>query len=91
MLTEGGPTLDDRLAWAFRLVTGRAATSRELTTLKQLYAEQRALFAAETNAAMALLKVGDKLNDEKLERADLAAGTVLAIALFNHDAAVMRR
>jgi hypothetical protein len=37
------------------------------------------------------LAVGAKRNDEKLDRSDLAAGTVLSIALFNHDTALMRR
>ena len=91
MLTEAGPTPDERIAWAFRLVSGRAAKSQELEVLKRLYAEQRALFAAEPAATAELLKVGDKPNDDRLDRSDVAAGTVLALALFNHDAAVMRR
>jgi len=91
MLTEGGETRDDQIGWAFRLVTGRSANSRELEVLKQMYAEQRALFANEPDAAAKLLKVGEKPNDGKLDRADVAAGTVLAIAMLNHDAAVMRR
>ena len=91
MLTEGGTTPDERTAWAFRHVTGRAAKSQELEVLQRLYAEQRALFATDPEGAAKLLKVGEKSNDERLDRADVAAGTVLAIALFNHDAAVMRR
>ena len=42
-------------------------------------------------AARKLLAVGDKKNDNDLPRADLAAGTVVSLALLNHDAAVMRR
>ena len=91
MLTEGGATLNERIPWAFRLITGRAANSRELEVLKQLYAEQRALFAPDPEAAKKLLKVGEKPNAENFDPSDIAAGTVLAIALFNHDAAVMRR
>ena len=91
MLTEGGSTPDDRVAYAFRLITGRKASDREMTVLKQMYAEQHELFANDADAAAKLLKVGEKANDEKLDRADLAAGTVLSIALLNHDAAVMRR
>ncbi len=91
MLIDGGATLDERIAWGFRLVTGRGANSRELAVLKQLYAEQRDLFAVDPDAMAKLLKVGEKPNNEELDRVELAAGTVLAIALFNHDAAVMRR
>lgn len=91
MLTEGGATTGERVGWAFRLVTGRAANPREQTVLKQLYVEQRALFADDSEAAGKLLKVGEKSNDGKFNRADLAAGTVLGIALFSHDGAVVRR
>jgi hypothetical protein len=91
MLTEGGATLDEQIGWAFSVVTGRAANSRELEVLKRMYAEQRALFTNDPDAATKLLKVGEKPNDGKLDRADVAAGTVLAIAMFNHDAALMRR
>jgi len=91
MLTEGGSTTDSRIAWAFHLITSRRADERELVVLKRLYSEQHDLFAADPEAAKKLLNVGQKRNDEKLDRAHLAAGTVLSIALFNHDAAIMRR
>jgi hypothetical protein len=91
MLTEGGSTTDERITWAFRLISGRAANDREVKVLKQLYVEQRDLFAADADAQKKLLAVGAKRNDEKLDRSDLAAGTVLSIALFNHDTALMRR
>jgi hypothetical protein len=91
MLTEGGPTTNDRIAWVFHLITGRRANDREIAVLKQMYTEQHDLFASDTEAAKKLLAVGEKRNDDKLDRADLAAGTVLSIALFNHDAAIMRR
>jgi hypothetical protein len=91
MMAEGGATLAGRVGWAFRLVTGRRASARELAVLMQLFTEQRELFADDPDAATKLLSVGDKRGDEKLDRADLAAGTVLGVALFNHDAAVMRR
>jgi hypothetical protein len=91
MLTEGGTSTDDRIAWAFQLITGRRARERELVVLKQLYGEQRELFASDADAAKKLLAVGEKPNDEKLDRTELAAGTVLANAIFNHDAAIMRR
>jgi len=91
MLTEGGSTLEGRVKWAFSLISGRAANEREVKVLEQLYDEQRALFAADSDAQNKLLAVGVKRNDDKLDRADLAAGTVLGIALFNHDTAIMRR
>jgi hypothetical protein len=91
MLTEGGSTTEQRVAWAFRLVSGRPAAEPELAVLMRLFDEQRELFSADPQAAAKLLAVGDTRSDEKLDFADLAAGTVLGIAILNHDAAVMRR
>jgi hypothetical protein len=91
MLSEGGKTTDARVAWAFRLVTGRKPTDRELDVLTYLYREQHDLFVADPGAIEQLLGVGAKPNRTRYDRAELAAGTVLGIALFNHDNAIMRR
>jgi hypothetical protein len=91
MLKEGGAALDDQIRWAFRLVTSRHPTAQELAVLKQLFQEQRELFAGDQQAAAQLLAVGEAPNDPALPPVDLAAGTVLAEALLNYDEAVMRR
>jgi hypothetical protein len=91
MLKEGGSGAEERVMWIFRVVTDRRPTPRELVVLKQLFEEQRALFAADAGAAEKLLQVGEAKNDDALDRPDLAAGTVLAQTLLNHDEAVMRR
>src|SRR5207249_1820845 len=91
MLKEGGAALDDQIGWAFRLVTSRHPAPRELALLKQLFQEQRELFATDQQSAAKLLAVGEEPNDPALSPVDLAAGTVLAEALLNHDEAVMRR
>ncbi|QOV91183.1 DUF1553 domain-containing protein [Humisphaera borealis] len=91
MIAEGGPDDASRVKYAFRLITGRQATDRETTVLVAMLAEQRALFAADRKSAEALLKVGESKTAAKLDAAEVAAGSVLAQAIFNHDEAVMRR
>lgn len=91
MLKETGTNTDERVTWIFRAITDRAATAKELPVLRNLFAEQRAIFAEDLDAAEKFLKVGEAKNDVALDRADLAAGAVLAEALLNHDDAVMRR
>ena len=59
--------------------------------LVRILAEQREVFAADPLAAAKLLAVGEAANDPSHAPADLAAGTVLATALLNHDESVMRR
>ena len=91
MLKEGGGTLADQITWAFRRVTSRRPTPKELAVLTQLFQEQREMFAGDQQAAAKLLAVGEEPNDPSLSPVDLASGTVLAEALLNHDEAVMRR
>ncbi|MBI4622494.1 MAG: DUF1553 domain-containing protein [Verrucomicrobia bacterium] len=91
MLLEGGATSDARLAWAFRLVTGRRADERERAILHELYAEQREFFAADAAAAEQFNALGETATDTALSAADRAASAVVAKALLNFDEAVMRR
>ena len=91
MLKESGPSLSERVGWTFRLLTGRKPTAKETTILKQLFTEQRELFASDAEAAQKLLSVGEAKNDASLNQADLAAATILGKALLNHDECVMRR
>jgi hypothetical protein len=91
MLREAGATPETRATWAFKLVTGRSPGARELPVLTALLAEQRELFAGDPAAAAKLLAVGESKTHPSLDPNDIAAGTVLALTLLNHDAAVTRR
>jgi hypothetical protein len=91
LLKEGGAGRTEQVGWAFRTVIGRKPGEKEMAVLTRLFGEQRELFAKDPKAAAKLLAVGDSRNDPKLDRADLAAATVLALALLNHDEAVYRR
>jgi hypothetical protein len=59
--------------------------------LRNLFTEQRTHFTAEPGAAQKLLTYGETKTDPALPPADLAAATTVALALLNHDEAVMRR
>lgn len=91
MLKEGGKTRSEQAGWAFRLVTTRAATEKELAILAKLFDEEAALFASTPKEAEKLLSVGDSKNDAALNKSELAAATSVALTVLNHDAAVMRR
>lgn len=91
MLQEGGSAPAARLAWAFRLVTGRPADAKELALLGDLYAEQLATFTADPAATVAFLNFGDTKPDPALPAPELAANATVAQALLNFDEAVMRR
>jgi hypothetical protein len=91
MLKEGGKTANEQVAWVFRMATGRTATDREVNILARLFDEQKELFKGDPKAAAKLLAVGDARNDPKLDAVEVAASTVLALTVLNHDEAVMRR
>ncbi|MDB5295911.1 MAG: Planctomycete cytochrome [Phycisphaerales bacterium] len=90
-IRAGGQDDAARAAYAFRLVTGRRPTDRELPVLTRLLAEQRELFAADPPAAAKLLTVGESKPEPALDPVEVASACVLAQALFGHDEAVMRR
>src|SRR5688500_12320593 len=91
MLKEGGATPQERVRWAFRIVTSRTPSAGEVTSLAAALAEQEAIFAAEPGAIPKLLNIGEAGADLTLPGAQLAAATMVASALLNHDEAVMRR
>jgi hypothetical protein len=69
----------------------RHPDERERTILQQLHAEQLAHFTAAPQDAEALLKIGSAKRDETLAAPAAAAAAVLAQALLNHDACVVKR
>jgi hypothetical protein len=91
MLKEAGGELPAQIRWLVRAWWGRWPGDSEQTVLERLFREQQALFSSDTERRDQLLAVGAKPRDESLDPTLVAAGTVLAQALLNHDAAVMRR
>ncbi len=83
--------LREKIETAFRLVTSRHPSAAELDVLTRLYDEQHALFAAEPSSAQKLVVFGEAKTEPALNPVDVAAATTLALALLNHDEAVMRR
>ena len=91
MLKEGGATIDNRLKWLFREVSGRFPSESERRLVEELYAEQLRLFQAQPAQAEALLEVGSPANNAGQPATELAAATTTASALFNLDVSVMQR
>ncbi len=81
----------ERVRALFRSITSRWPTAPEVEILQRLLAEQRSLFESDEAAARLLLTNGESPADPLLSPAQLAATTVLAQAILNHDEAVMRR
>lgn len=91
LVRESRTEISPRIITGFRKVLGRQPDTAEQKILQRLYAEQLAWFRAHPEDAAKYLKVGDKPRDESLPADEVAATTVLASALLNHDEFVMKR
>jgi len=89
-VTKEQSTDDTRLARAFALVLGRAPAGKEPALLAKMLANQRAIYAADTKAAEALLALGESKRDATIPAAEHAALTATCLALYNLDAAITR-
>ena len=83
--------VNEQLALAFRLVTGRRAAAREQAILQQLYAEELARFGEEPQLAQDLLATGEYPLPEHLDPIRTAAITSVGNVLFSHDEAYVKR
>jgi len=88
-LAEDGKD-DDRLAFAFRQVTGRRADDVERAALVKHLAASRADYAADAKAATELLKVGRAPLAKDVAPAELAAWTTICRALLNLSETITR-
>jgi hypothetical protein len=75
----------------FMRCLSRQPDAREIQITTQLYQEQLAHFKAKPDEAKALLAVGAAKRDLTLLLPEAAAAAVLAQALLNHDACVVKR
>ncbi len=91
MQKEGGGTLEDQIAYGFRLAISRNPKEEETNVLKELYRTQSERFEADPKEAVALLKVGKKPIDKALDRSKTAALTLVANTILNHDETYMKR
>ncbi len=90
MLTEGGATPAERIAWAFERATARKPDAFELQQLTSHFEERLALFKQDTEAAAKLIAQGDSKPDATLDVAQLAACTVTANVILNLDEVITR-
>ncbi len=88
---ETGGKISSMIELGFMRCLSRQPDAREIQITTQLYREQLAHFKAKPDEAKALLAVGAAKRDSKLPLPEAAAATVLAQALLNHDACVVKR
>lgn len=91
MMKEAGEQPEDRITYAFRLLTSRKPGKPELDLLLQLYEDELSNYRKDVKSALSLLSVGDYPRDRALDVTTLAANTIVASIIMNHDAAYTKR
>jgi hypothetical protein len=90
MISEGGATPEQRIAWAFRRATCREPRADELKVLAAGLAKRTARFQQSAVEAAKILAVGETKADAKFNPVELAAYTGTANVLLNLDEVVTR-
>ena len=90
ILQQRGLSLEEQLAFAFRVALARPPEKRELAVLEKTYREQKANFAQDKKAAEDLLSVGESPRPKDIDAVELAAMTGVANVLLNLNETITR-
>ncbi len=91
MMTEGGKTPEERIAYGFQRITCRRPDVAETKILVDSFNEQLAKFRADHDAAVKFITVGESKPDDKLDPAELATYAMTASAILNLDETVTKQ
>ena len=90
MMSQGGQTVENRIAFGFELTTARKPSSKEIVILSRVYHERLKDFQTDPEAAIKMLSVGDSARDTNLDLTQHAAWTEVARLLLNLDETVTK-
>ncbi len=90
MMKSGGITPAERVQFAFRLTTARAASDSELKMLLSLFDRMKSRYTGQREEALKLLSTGEAPRDENLDATELAAWTMVASTILNLDEAITK-
>jgi hypothetical protein len=84
-IREGGAAAEERLAWMFRMATGRKPDADELAVLAATLKDHLAKYTSDVEAAKKLIAVGESKPDASLPPGELAAYAMVANMILNLD------
>lgn len=90
IIHHGGTDLEQRLEYAFRLVTSRRPDEKERKLIADLYRGFLEDYRGDKEAAVLLISVGEAPRDESLDPAEHAAWTMIGNLLLNLDETITK-
>ncbi len=90
IMAEGGVTMADRIAFAFKLCTARAPNSEELSILTRIYETQVEKYRSQPEAAAKLVRIGESPLPAGIDEPQLAAWTAVGNVLLNLDETITK-
>jgi hypothetical protein len=90
VLGDGPATTDGRITLLYRTVLARRPDAEELKLVRTALERQRALFAADPDAARRLVRTGESAPRRVAPDVEVAAWTMIANLVLNLDETVMR-
>ena len=90
MMKENGKDIQDRVGFAFRVLTSRMASKAEIEVLKNLYKEQFQVFKKDRKKVKDWLSIGEYPVDESLDKTELATCAYVASTIMNFDEFVIK-
>ena len=91
LLIGHGEVFDARWNELFRRLISRPPRGKERQVIRQLYREQLAYFREDSRRVDEFLQVGARAANQSLDRADLAATTVVVQTIIAYDETIMLR
>lgn len=83
IIKEGGESVPERVNWAYQWAVSRVPEPTELEVVTNLYEKHRAAYAADMDAAGALVATGEAPAVEDIQPDELAAWTSVARVILN--------
>ncbi|MYD72272.1 MAG: DUF1553 domain-containing protein [Acidobacteria bacterium] len=90
MMTEGGATPEERVAFAYRLTTAHRPRPEAHDVLSSAFHDYLERYQADRAAALGLVSVGESPRDETLDIAELASYTMVASMILNLDRTITK-
>ena len=90
IMVEAGPSIDDRIAFAFKLANAREPSKDESGILRKIFDTQLDAYRNNQNAVEKLLNVGESPRNIELDQPRLAAWTMVCSTILNLDETVTR-